>query len=168
MSEKPYQRAVAQLLEGEPARWSKQPPGFRRLMRNHRKTLQAGVKATDEAEVQNRLVLSEYRSPRLQTWAFVHPSTFYAGQWRFSLFDERGWFSHEDGYDTPKDAFYSMYQGYSVHDPGALQRAMVEPAWAIGMQRLDSIGRRNKCSARGDWEGVAYFEHLLSLLEDAD
>ena len=90
--------------------------------------------ATSDAYFEDRLRFTEYRDIRNgNSWAFVHPSTKTKGEWRFTMFDDRGFKGHEDNFVTEFDAFYGMLDwGYRIYDPGTLEKAMNGKAWPKG------------------------------------
>jgi hypothetical protein len=90
-------------------------------------------KATVDAYFENRVVFTDYRNSQYDSWAFVHPSTLTAGEWRYTMFDDHGFIGHEDNFITEFDAYYEMHdRHYRIIDRGALERTMKGKDWPKG------------------------------------
>lgn len=117
------------------------------------------------------LVFQEYRNEGWKgdnpTWAFVHPSTYVPGRWRYTVFDTLGWRGHEDHYATPWDAMFAMLRaGYAHPQPGILAKLMKTERWRIGIQILDLVGRRNMLYAKGRYDKAKGIDQAISALNE--
>lgn len=115
------------------------------------------------------LVFREFRNTRRGTpsWAFVHPSTYVPGRWRYTTFDTLGWQGHEDHYDTFRDAAYAMFRaGFTDPQPGVLDDLMKTERWKIGMKNLDLVGRRNRLYAKGRYEAAESISRAIVDLNE--
>lgn len=154
MAERPYQDLV------ERSRELRTMPGFLKEM--YLRAARLGMRAA-AAEVAGQSLCYEYRRRDRAAWGFVHPSSCYPGQFRFSLFDEDSWFSHDDGYESSVDALFELFRwGYRDPDPGALGRVMITDRWKRGIERLEVIRHANALRAVGKYEEAMRLEREYS------
>jgi len=143
------------------------PQGFRSQIRAARDRAQALLEMVETARDRGALVLHEYRHRERPTWAFVHPSTFEAGRWRWTYFDARGWNGHYDGFAGAEDAFVDMAgQGYVIPDPGRLQTFMGTDLWRMGNAIIDLRAREALAIRAGDWDLVQTLEAEIGALAE--
>lgn len=117
------------------------------------------------AAIDRKILFYEYKNEEIGAWAFVHPSTFYKGCFRFTEFNEDGWMGHQDAFVTVEDAFYEMHNGYVKPDKGRLEKLMKTHRWKVGVKKLELMQLRNKYYMAGDYEMGQKIDKMLDDLK---